>query len=497
MRKERELIMETRKSANIGARLDRLPNSGWHIKMWLVTAFALLVCWSNGIGGSVQNILLNELHWLEPGTKLLAMWGTTYTAGQLFGALVGGPIGDKIGRKKSILLYEIIHIIAMIGGAIAPNIYVLYVFRLVQGFGLGALLVVLFAGFTEYVPGRNRGVWSSRNSFIGNWAHPICNGIAFLIVTTGISYNMNWRIQYMIPSVLSIIASIIIAKKLPESPRWLEAQGRVDEADAILTKIEKEIEASTGKPLPPVTEEPKEVKQLPYSALFKGKLLRRRVLDGESMRDTVYNMITEYVENITDRFASPEAAAEDWDVKGLELNLHKIIPMMELPSEKECIDMRQKELKHLLKERAVKAYEVKEAEFPEAEQIRELERVVLLKVIDARWMDHIDDMDQLRQGIGLQAYGQRDPLVEYKMTGYNMFGEMTNMIAETTIRTLFNVRVEQKVEREEVAKVTGTNKDDTSVRAPKKREDKKVYPNDPCPCGSGKKYKQCCGRKPV
>ena len=224
---------------------------------------------------------------------------------------------------------------------------------------------------------------------------------------------------------------------------------------------------------------------------------RRRVLDGESMRDTVYNMITEYVENITDRFASPEAAAEDWDVKGLELNLHKIIPMMELPSEKECIDMRQKELKHLLKERAVKAYEVKEAEFPEAEQIRELERVVLLKVIDARWMDHIDDMDQLRQGIGLQAYGQRDPLVEYKMTGYNMFGEMTNMIAETTIRTLFNVRVEQKVEREEVAKVTGTNKDDTSVRAPKKREDKKVYPNYPCPCGSGKKYKQCCGRKPV
>ena len=224
---------------------------------------------------------------------------------------------------------------------------------------------------------------------------------------------------------------------------------------------------------------------------------RRRVLDGESMRDTVYNMITEYVENITDRFASPEAAAEDWDVKGLELNLHKIIPMMELPSEKECIDMRQKELKHLLKERAVKAYEVKEAEFPEAEQIREVERVVLLKVIDARWMDHIDDMDQLRQGIGLQAYGQRDPLVEYKMTGYNMFGEMTNMIAETTIRTLFNVRVEQKVEREEVAKVTGTNKDDTSVRAPKKREDKKVYPNDPCPCGSGKKYKQCCGRKPV
>ena len=222
---------------------------------------------------------------------------------------------------------------------------------------------------------------------------------------------------------------------------------------------------------------------------------RRRVLDGESMRDTIYNMITEYVENVTDRFASPEADPEEWDIKGLDVNLHNVIPMMELPSAKECQGMRQKELKHLLKERAVKAYEAKEAEFPEAEQIREIERVVLLKVIDARWMDHIDDMDQLRQGIGLQAYGQRDPLVEYKMTGYNMFGEMTNMIAETTIRTLFNIRVEQKVEREEVAKVTGTNKDDTSVRAPKKREEKKIYPNDPCPCGSGKKYKQCCGRK--
>ena len=271
--------MTTNKTgANIGARLDRLPNSGWHIKMWLVTAFALLVCWSNGIGGAVQNILLNELHWLEEGSSLLAMWGTAYTAGQLFGALVGGPIGDKIGRKKSILLYEIIHIAVMIGGAVSPNIYVLYVFRLLQGFGLGALLVVLFAGFTEYVPGRNRGTWSSRNSFIGNWAHPICNGIAFLIVSTGVSYNMNWRIQYMIPSILSIIATLLIAKKLPESPRWLEAQGRVDEADAILTKIEKEIEASTGKPLPPITEEAKPVKQLPYSALFKGKLLRRTIV---------------------------------------------------------------------------------------------------------------------------------------------------------------------------------------------------------------------------
>lgn len=222
---------------------------------------------------------------------------------------------------------------------------------------------------------------------------------------------------------------------------------------------------------------------------------RRRVLDGESMRDTIYNMMTEYVENMTDRFAAPDADSEEWDLAGLELTLHREIPMLKMPDAEEVKDMRQKELKHTLKERAVKAYEEKEAEFPEAEQLREMERVVLLKAIDTRWMDHIDDMDQLRQGIGLQAYGQRDPLVEYKMMGYDMFGEMTNSIAETTIRTLFHIRIEQKVEREQVAQATGTNKDDSASHTPKKREEKKVYPNDPCPCGSGKKYKQCCGRK--
>lgn len=222
---------------------------------------------------------------------------------------------------------------------------------------------------------------------------------------------------------------------------------------------------------------------------------RRRVLDGESMRDTIYNMMTEYVENMTDRFAAPDADSEEWDLSGLELTLHGEIPILKMPDAEEVKDMRQKELKHTLKERAVKAYEEKEAEFPEAEQLREMERVVLLKAIDTRWMDHIDDMDQLRQGIGLQAYGQRDPLVEYKMMGYDMFGEMTNSIAETTIRTLFHIRIEQKVEREQVAQATGTNKDDSASHTPKKREEKKVYPNDPCPCGSGKKYKQCCGRK--
>ena len=154
-----------------------------------------------------------------------------------------------------------------------------------------------------------------------------------------------------------------------------------------------------------------------------------------------------------------------------------------------------KELKHLLKEQAVKLYEAKETEFPEPEQFRELERVVLLKVIDRKWMDHIDDMDQLRQGIGLQAYGQRDPLVEYKMSGFDMFDGMIAAIQEDTIRLLYHVRIEEKVEREQVAKVTGTNKDDSAANTPKKRSKAKIYPNDPCPCGSGKKYKQCCGKQ--
>lgn len=221
---------------------------------------------------------------------------------------------------------------------------------------------------------------------------------------------------------------------------------------------------------------------------------RRRVLDGESMRDSIYHMITEYVENVVDSCISPDIDYEEWDLTELDVNLHATLPI-KIPTIEDVKGMNQKELKHLLKERAVKAYEEKEAEFPEPEHLREIERVILLKVIDAKWMDHIDDMDQLRQGIGLQAYGQRDPLVEYKMMGYDMFGEMTAAIAKDTVRLLFNVRIEQKVEREQVAKVTGTNKDESAVHTPMKREEKKVYPNDPCPCGSGKKYKQCCGRK--
>ena len=222
---------------------------------------------------------------------------------------------------------------------------------------------------------------------------------------------------------------------------------------------------------------------------------RRRVLDGENMRDSIFHMISDFVENAVDFSISPDTDYEDWNLSALNRDLQEVIPTLPPVTAEDVKGMEMKQLKHLLKERAAKAYEDKEAEFPEAEHLREVERVFLLRVIDAKWMDQIDDMDQLRQGIGLQAYGQRNPLVEYKMLGYDMFGEMTQAITRDTVRLLFHVKIEQKVEREQVAKVTGTNKDDSAVKAPKVRAEKKIYPNDPCPCGSGKKYKQCCGRK--
>ena len=222
---------------------------------------------------------------------------------------------------------------------------------------------------------------------------------------------------------------------------------------------------------------------------------RRRVLNGESMRDVIYKMITDRVENTIDICISSDIPKEDWNLTELNELLLPIIPLKPITAAltDEVKDV--KELKHKLNEQAVKLYEAKEAEFPEPEALRELERVILLKVIDRKWMDHIDDMDQLRQGIGLQAYGQKDPLVEYKMSGFDMFDDMIANIQEDTVRLLFHVRIEQKVEREQVAKVTGTNKDDSVAATPKRRETAKVYPNDPCPCGSGKKYKQCCGRR--
>ena len=221
---------------------------------------------------------------------------------------------------------------------------------------------------------------------------------------------------------------------------------------------------------------------------------RRRVLDGESMRDAIYKMITDIAENCVDICIGDDTDFEEWDYNELNTLLLPTIPLRPVDASR-VLKPKKNSLKQQLKEEAVKLYESKEAEFPEPEAIREIERVILLKVIDRKWMDHIDDMDQLRQGAGLQAYGQKDPLVEYKLNGYDMFDEMTQNIKEETVRLLFRVRIEQKVEREQVAKVTGTNKDDTIQKGPKKRMEAKVYPNDPCPCGSGKKYKQCCGRK--
>ena len=223
---------------------------------------------------------------------------------------------------------------------------------------------------------------------------------------------------------------------------------------------------------------------------------RRKVLDGDNMRDVILKMITDIVENAVDLSLSDEQNPDEWDLSELNSLLLPVIPLQTITKENHEVS-KKNELKHMLKEEAIKLYEAKEAEFPDAEQIREIERVVLLKVIDNKWMSHIDDMDQLRQGIGLQAYGQRDPVVEYKMSAFEMFEAMTAAITEETVRILFHIRVEQKVEREPAAKVTGTNRDDTALRAPKKREVQKVYPNDPCPCGSGKKYKQCCGRKRI
>ena len=221
---------------------------------------------------------------------------------------------------------------------------------------------------------------------------------------------------------------------------------------------------------------------------------RRRVLDGESMRDVIYKMITDIIDSTVDMVVGEDSNSEEWDLHELNSLLLPIIPMAVITADK-VKGLRKNGLKQKLKEEAVKIYEAKEAEFPEPEAIRELERVILLRVIDRKWMDHIDDMDQLRQGIGLQAYGQKDPLVEYKMSGYDMFDSMKANIQEDTVKLLLHVKVEQKVEREQVAKVTGTNKDDSVAKAPVKKAENKVYPNDPCPCGSGKKYKQCCGRK--
>ncbi len=219
---------------------------------------------------------------------------------------------------------------------------------------------------------------------------------------------------------------------------------------------------------------------------------RRQVLDGQNMKESIMKMIHSVISKVIDRCLGEDP--EEWNLAELNQELQSYIPMSPL-EETDIQNIKPEELKEKLYKNAVRLYELKEAMFPEPDQMREVERVVLLRSIDTKWMAHIDDMDQLRQGIGLQAYGQKDPLVEYKMAGYQMFDEMTQSIREDTVRMMYRIKIEQKVEREEVAKVTGTNKDETVVKGPKRRESQKIYPNDPCPCGSGKKYKQCCGRK--
>jgi len=222
---------------------------------------------------------------------------------------------------------------------------------------------------------------------------------------------------------------------------------------------------------------------------------RRKVLEGANMRETIFKMANDVVEGCVDSCIRDDQDAENWDLHELNSLLLPIVPLAPIRlTEDQKKHMTKKELVQQLKAETVKYYEAKEAEFSEMEHLREVERVILLRVIDRKWMDHIDDMDQLRQGIGVQAYGQRDPLTEYKFQGFEMFSAMTAAISEDTVKALMNVRIEQKVEREQVAKVTGTNRDDSLAKGPVKRTDKKVQPNDLCPCGSGLKYKKCCGR---
>lgn len=261
-----------------GARIDRLPTSKVQWGLFGVVAFGLLVSWSNAIGGLVL-AQLAEIGWTD--NTLNAIFTSLTTAGMFLGALLGGMIGDRIGRRSSYLLFVGIHVISMFIGALSPNMTFLIVARFIMGFALGALLVTLFAGFTEYVPGKTRGSWSARASFIGNWSYPISSGIAMLIAPY-VTANMNWRIQIVIPAVLSTILFVLVMRKFPESPRWLESQGRYEEAEQVMSEIEKKTEEATGEALPPIETDkeapPQKKETIKYSELFKGELLKRVIL---------------------------------------------------------------------------------------------------------------------------------------------------------------------------------------------------------------------------
>ena len=259
-----------------GERLDRLPTSKFHWEIYGMVGFGLLVCWSNAIGGLVL-AQLATLGWTN--NNITAIFTSLTTAGMFLGALLGGVIGDKIGRKKSIILFEVIHIISMLVAAISPNMKFLIIDRTIMGFALGALLTVLFACYTEYVPSRNRGTWSSRVSFLGNWSYPICSLIAMWL-TQIVSPEMNWRLQFVIPAILSAIVTLIIWKAFPESPRWLESKGDYVKANEILNEIEKKVEKDKGSNLEHIdeTKNSEDVENVSYSQLFRGELLKRVIL---------------------------------------------------------------------------------------------------------------------------------------------------------------------------------------------------------------------------
>lgn len=268
--------MEQITKPHCGARLDRLPDCRWHSSMFAIVAFGLLVCWSNAVGGLIL-AQLKALGWTDNSTT--ATFSAITTAGMFLGALVGGIIGDKTGRRNAFILYEAIHIASMVVGAFSPNMDFLIACRFVMGVGLGALLVTLFAGFTEYMPGRNRGTWSSRVSFIGNWSYPLCSLIAMGLMPL-ISAEWNWRVQLLIPAILSLIATALAWRYFPESPRWLESRGRYQEAEKVMRSIEEGVIRQTGKPLPPVViaDDGKAPQAVPYSALLTGVLLKRVIL---------------------------------------------------------------------------------------------------------------------------------------------------------------------------------------------------------------------------
>ena len=222
---------------------------------------------------------------------------------------------------------------------------------------------------------------------------------------------------------------------------------------------------------------------------------RHRVLIGENLRESIMSMIGDVVDRYVDAYTGESEFPEEWDMAGLSESLGSVIPIGAITIKDDSKEnLTRDNLKQTLKKLGEKIYEMKEQEIGDPERMRELERVILLRVIDQKWMDHIDDMEQMRQGIGLHAYAQRDPLIEYKFAGYDMFEELSNNIQEDTLRMLYRVKLETETTRVQTIQPMFTNKDDTAQKKPKERKEAKIGRNDLCPCGSGKKYKNCCGK---